>query len=115
MSDVEYSQEQHEMYLVNTQATGVEEWYCPTCGRRFLMQWPPNYEKVILEVGDEYAVHSGIKGDDNLGFNLSKSQVSPAGRPEEEKAMSDELRAALEDALKDIDFDDWPDEPGQDD
>jgi hypothetical protein len=55
--------EQHEMFLATTHPTGEEEWLCSTCGRRFLMHWPPAYRKVILEPGDEYAVHSGNKGD----------------------------------------------------
>ncbi len=56
-------QEHHEMVLETTHSSGAEEWYCPTCGRRFLMRWPPAYEKVILEPGDEFAAHSGSKGD----------------------------------------------------
>lgn len=52
----------HEMVLDNTYPSGAEEWYCPTCGRRFLMQWPPAYNKVILDPGDETAIHSGGKG-----------------------------------------------------
>ena len=58
MSDQAY----HEMVLDNIHPSGAEEWYCPTCGRRFLMQWPPAYNKVILEAGDETAIHSGGKG-----------------------------------------------------
>ena len=56
-------QEHHEMVLETTHASGAEEWYCPTCGRRFLLRWPPAYEKVIIEPGDEFAAHSGSKGD----------------------------------------------------
>lgn len=52
----------HEMQLVRTHTSGAEEWYCPTCGRRFLMHWPPTYKKIVLEVGDEYAAHVGGKG-----------------------------------------------------
>jgi hypothetical protein len=56
-------QQHHEMVLATTHASGSEEWYCPTCGRRFLLRWPPAYEKVVIEPGDEYAAHSGSKGD----------------------------------------------------
>lgn len=52
----------HEMQLVRTHASGAEEWFCPTCGRRFLMHWPPTYKKIVLEAGDEYAAHVGGKG-----------------------------------------------------
>ena len=56
-------QEHHEMVLETTHSSGAEEWHCPTCGRRFLMQWPPAYQKIVIETGDEYAIHSGSKGD----------------------------------------------------
>jgi hypothetical protein len=58
-----YEQEHHEMVLETTHASGAEEWFCPTCGRRFLLRWPPTYEKIILEPGDEHAAHSGSKGE----------------------------------------------------
>ncbi len=54
--------DQHEMHLATTHPSGAEEWACPMCGRRFLMQWPPAYKKVVLEAGDEYAIHSCGKG-----------------------------------------------------
>jgi hypothetical protein len=60
-------QEYHEMILETVHQSGAEEWYCPTCGRRFLMQWPPAYNKCILEMGDETAIHSGGKGDIQMG------------------------------------------------
>lgn len=56
-------QEHHQMLLETTHSSGAEEWYCPTCGRRFLLRWPPSYEKVVIEPGDELATHSGSKGD----------------------------------------------------
>lgn len=92
------SQPHHEMQLVTTHASGAEEWYCPTCGRRFLMRYPPAYTKVILEVGDEYAIHSGATG----GLIMSPPRLGGAEEPE----LSDELRTVLEEALKDIDLDD---------
>src|SRR5689334_20094557 len=52
----------HEMVLETTHSSGAEEWYCPTCGRRLLLRWPPAYEKIVLVPGDEYAAHSGSKG-----------------------------------------------------
>ncbi len=92
------SQPHHEMQLVTKHPDGAEEWHCSTCGRRFLMHWPPEYRRVILEPGDEYAIHSGGTG------GLS---VSPLGVGEAEVSdLSEDLRAVLEEALKDIDFDD---------
>jgi hypothetical protein len=54
-------QTEHQMILQHVDPSGIEEWYCPTCGRRFLLQWPPEYRKVILDAGDENAIHSGGK------------------------------------------------------
>jgi hypothetical protein len=56
-------QEHHDMVLEATHESGAEEWFCPTCGRRFIMRWPPTYEKTVLVPGDEFAIHSGSKGD----------------------------------------------------
>ena len=93
----------HEMELATTHPTGAEEWYCPTCGRRFLMHWPPQYEKIILEVGDEYALHAGGKG----GLQMEAPQMNPQSSHDQEVEvpLSEDLRAALEDALRDIDLD----------
>jgi len=68
------SQAVHEMILEQVHETGVEEWYCPTCGRRFLMQWPPNYKKIVLQPGDEQAEHTGGKG----GLNVRNPQIDQA-------------------------------------
>jgi hypothetical protein len=70
-------QKKHEMVLERTHESGAEEWYCPLCGRRFLMQWPPNYKKIIIEPGDEYAIHSGGKG----GLVMGAPQL--ASKPDE--------------------------------
>jgi len=61
------TQENHEMQLERRHESGTEEWYCPTCERRFLMNWEPKFKKIILEVGDEYAIHSGGKGGLRIG------------------------------------------------
>lgn len=84
-------QEYHEMLLDSVHPSGAEEWYCPTCGRRFLMQWPPAYNKVILEAGDESAIHSGGKGSgagDATGceFHTELPQAE-ALRPDELEAL----------------------------
>jgi hypothetical protein len=78
------SQEQHEMILETIHPSGEEEWYCPSCGRRFLMQWPPNYHKVILEPGDESAIHSGGRGIPGAALNMQPSQFYPVEQTEQE-------------------------------
>lgn len=76
----EKPQEQHEMVLETIHPSGAEEWYCPRCGRRFLIQWPPAYNKVILDPGDEAAIHSGGKGN----------PASPMSPLEEDEAQEGE-------------------------
>jgi hypothetical protein len=56
----------HHMTLIRDHE-GVEEWYCPICGRRMLMDYGSKFKKVILEAGDEYAIHSGGKGGLQMG------------------------------------------------
>ncbi len=66
--------QQHEMRLETTHPSGAEEWYCPTCGRRFVMKWPPKYRRIILDEGDESALHRGGKG----GLKLGAVQIRPS-------------------------------------
>jgi hypothetical protein len=68
----------HEMILSGTGESGAEEWVCPTCGRRMLLRWPPRYEKLILEHGDEAAIHVGGKG----GLRIGEVAVAPASLAE---------------------------------
>jgi hypothetical protein len=62
------------MILSGSGESGAEEWACPTCGRRMLLRWPPHYEKLILEHGDETAIHVGGKG----GLRVGQVAVAPA-------------------------------------
>jgi hypothetical protein len=51
----------HEMVLERTHVSGVEEWYCPSCGRRFLVQWPPAYKMIVIEQGEKDTRHNVSK------------------------------------------------------
>lgn len=62
----------HTMDLVRNYPNGAEEWVCPTCGRRFLMQWTPEFRRIVLEPGDDLASHTGGKG----GIVMGSMQVS---------------------------------------
>jgi hypothetical protein len=80
-------QQTHIMVLETTHPSGAEEWYCPICGRRFLITWPPNYKKVVLEAGDESVSHSGGKG----GVQISAPRVTPEnGMPPGNGSSSDD-------------------------
>lgn len=84
--------EHHEMILESVHDSGAEEWYCPTCGRRFLMQWPPDYRKIVLEAGDENAIHSGGKNQAE-----ESPENSPEKQPEEQKETQGEGIVAPDD------------------
>ena len=65
----------HEMILQETHVSGVEEWYCPDCGRRFLVQWPPAYKMIVLEQGDKDTRHNVSKRNTRIGsFPITKTR-----------------------------------------
>lgn len=93
---------QHAMLLEKTHPSGAEEWFCPECGRRFILHFQPEFEQLnvqVLEAGDEYANHSGSRG----GLRISNTEASVV---DNEQILSNDLRLALDEALKDIDFGD---------
>ena len=93
------NQEQtHEMVLETTHPSGEEEWNCPHCGRRFLLNMPPDYRKIILNAGDESAIHTGSKG----GLRIGPVQISKPDEP----MLPEGIIATLEKILKDFDLDD---------
>lgn len=61
------NQSEHKMEVKATYPTGVQEWYCKICGRRFILQWPPHYKRIILVEGDTQAIHSGGTGGLTIG------------------------------------------------
>ena len=64
----------HEMVHQGTDASGMEEWRCPECGRHFVVRWPPDFERLVLAEGDGDADHVGAKGEPGL----TGIQVNPA-------------------------------------
>jgi hypothetical protein len=62
------------MTRTRTLERGVEEWSCTQCSRRLLFRWPPAFEKVVLDRGDEWAAHVGGTG----GLQMAATEVAPA-------------------------------------
>ena len=62
------------MILTGCLESGAEEWYCPRCGRRMQLRWPPDYERLVTEHGDASAIHVGGKG----GVQVGDVTVTPA-------------------------------------
>ena len=52
----------HEMTLTGHAESGAEEWLCSICGRLMLMRWEPEFDTLVLDHGDDTAVHYGAKG-----------------------------------------------------
>jgi len=67
--------EQHEMVITRRFPSGAQEFYCPTCGRRFILQWPPTYQRIILDPGDENAIHSSATAGITMQVNSTESPV----------------------------------------
>ncbi len=67
--------ERHTMVRIKKNEDGSEEWHCPTCGRRFLMEWPPKFKRTILEPGNENVTHVGGKGEMGMGLSFGETDV----------------------------------------
>ena len=93
------NEQQHEMVLELTHASGLQGWYCPICGRRILFLVQPNREMVIVEPGDPYARHSGSTG----GLRIGSVQV--AQRDADLDEVSEESLRPWIKALEDLDLD----------
>lgn len=83
------TQASHTMQLAQTLPTGVEEWACPTCGRRIQLDWETVPERVVLQPGDDRARHVCGKGglqlaaeamDDEAARLLEQLQRGPFGQ-----------------------------------
>jgi hypothetical protein len=57
----------HQMKISNVHESGAQEWLCLECERRVLITWNPGFKRIVLEPGDERAVHSGSFGGTQLG------------------------------------------------
>jgi hypothetical protein len=94
------------MVVIQEHQDGSQEWLCPVCGRHFIMQWPPNYKRVVLEPGDENAVHTG----GSSGVMMGSADLEEKGLAEPESAeelydpesLSDPYLAPYERFLKTI-------------
>jgi len=62
----------HEMTRTRALERGVEEWSCSQCSRRLLFRWPPRFEKVVLDRGDEWVAHVGGAG----GMQMTAATVN---------------------------------------
>jgi hypothetical protein len=94
-------QQQHEMILDKTHPSGADEWYCPICGRRLLMDYEPKFKKTVLDAGDEFAIHSGGKG----GLRVGSIEAKPVDQSDSEKEPDDPRLIPWAVWLDEVDFD----------
>lgn len=85
------NQEQHEMVLEMTHPSGIQGWYCPTCGRRILLFVPPANDMIVVEAGNQYASHSGSTG----GLRIGAVRVK-----ERDEAIAEDLGEISEESLR---------------
>ena len=88
----------HPMRLVRTYDGGGEEWICPECSRRILMQWAPTYRARILAAGDASAFHTGGSAGQRLQPRSGDSVEASASTDAE--SDSAEALARLADGLR---------------
>jgi len=93
---LEELQEHHIMILETTYPSGVQEWFCPSCAGRFIVQLQPNVNVIDLEVGDVHVDHVGST-DVFPRIDIEIRNVEPE--------LPDEIITALEKVLKNNDFD----------
>ncbi len=99
----------HSMNLVRTHESGAEEWHCPECGRRFIMQWPPHYKRIVLEAGDEMAMHSASKGGLQMNAAIAPSTEVPPPAAQDAGELNEQDLDIWLDHLNKLDFgDDTP-------
>ena len=93
------NQEYHQMVVKKTFASGAEEWICPTCGRHIIMQWPPNYKRVVLDAGDEEKAHAGGAGGVTMGTAQIELEQTPPDGLDEAIDMDDSYLSPFSDWL----------------
>lgn len=84
-------QEQHKMIVVKEYDTGIIEFYCPDCGRRILMSFPPHYHREVLYEGNSDAIHYSGTGEANIEIMMDA-----------EKNDDDTLPKNIIDSIKNI-------------
>lgn len=95
--------QRHEMVLELTHASGAEEWFCPTCGRRMAITWQP-WKKIVLEDGDIYAAHNASKGGLRMGVTTRQGNDGNQ-EPSVEPSSEDPYLAPWAQWLDNIDLD----------
>ena len=84
--------DQYHKMILESHSSGEEIWNCPTCGRRFQVNWEPKFKKTVLEAGDENASHTGGKSGLEMG-SVQHSYKRQATSEENSISMDDSTLA----------------------
>ena len=121
--------QRHLMQLAMTYPSGAEEWSCPTCGRRLVMDGLPGYEQLTLERGEKHVLAWGrtigtavaakivLDPGDDAAFHTGSKRHSDAFATGDAALDDYELQARLSswsEGLADVDFGDQGAEPSAD-
>jgi len=68
---------------------GTEEWFCPNCGRRLLVNWNPKFKRTVLIPGDQSVTHSGFKNQSQPEETLSLESEETFTRPTAEAPIEE--------------------------
>ena len=64
-----------------------QEWWCPQCGRRLLMSFPPAYRRVVLEIGDVWTPHAAGSGGVAVSPIEPESKTSQIWTNDDDRAL----------------------------
>jgi hypothetical protein len=67
-------QDTHQMTISNVHESGAQEWLCLECDRRIVVKWTPHFKRIVLEPGDDAAVHTGSYGGIEIGKATAKKE-----------------------------------------
>ena len=78
----------HAMELIR-EHEDTEEWLCPTCGRRLLVNWNPKFKRTVLIAGDQSVTHSGFKNQTQSEDTMEVPFDETPTRPTVEKPIEE--------------------------
>lgn len=81
----------HLMKLQRKYPSGAEEWYCAECGRRIILQWQPEYSRIILEMGADSVFHTACRVDKQIGPENGRTTEAAGASPQTEEILIDRL------------------------
>jgi hypothetical protein len=76
----------HEMQIQQILPDGSQEWTCPTCGRHFILHFPPNFELEVLADGDQGVSHTGGTG----GLQMGSTEITQTHQDAESPASGND-------------------------